>query len=236
MIVYRVTNKINRKVYIGKTKHSLLKRQKSHLKSGHRNYFQLALKKYGAENFYWEILEDKITDEDLLNQKERYYIRLFKSNDRNFGYNLTEGGEGARRRGWHHHPETKSKIGKANKGLHRTTEQRAFISETTKKAGWKPSPEQLERMRLRELGKKHSEETKRKQSVNQIGLRLGWKHSEKTKKEISSILKESKPIKFNGFSYKVLFVLKDSDLSTAELKSVLGMNFCGARHVILNIK
>lgn len=190
MLIYRVTNKINGKVYIGKTRQSLIKRQRNHLKFNHLNYFQLALKKYGSENFFWEILEQNILSENELNQKECYYIKVFKSNDKKYGYNLTEGGDGVRRKGWKHKEETKLKIGKANKGLHRTIEQRALISVGTRKAGWKPSLDQLESMRLRRLGKKHSEETRKKQSLNQIGLRLGWMHSEDTKIKISKILKK----------------------------------------------
>lgn len=78
MIVYRATNIINGKVYIGKTKQSIEKRKRSHLSINHKNYFQLALKKYGKENFLWEIIENEIVDEDILNQREQYYIKLFK--------------------------------------------------------------------------------------------------------------------------------------------------------------
>lgn len=199
MLIYRVTNRINGKVYIGQTQKSLEIRKKRHLKTSHKNYFQIALKKYGLENFYWEILEDNITNINHLNQREQYYIKLFKSNDKRFGYNLTEGGYGVKRSGWHHRLETKEKIGRANKGLHRTQEQRVLISEAVKKAGWRHSSEQLERMRLRKLGKKHSEEIKRKQSLNQIGLRLGWKHNEETKKKISNKTK-----KYSGCTAKRL--------------------------------
>lgn len=99
-----------------------------------------------------------------------------------------------------------------------------MISEATKKAGWRPSSKQLERMRLRELGKKHSEETRRKQSLNQIGLRLGWKHSEETKNKLSKILKESKPIKIGGISYNVLNILRNKNMSTEELNRELFKN------------
>jgi group I intron endonuclease len=94
MIIYKVTNKINNKVYIGQTTLSLDERRKYHYKESRRKndttYFHNALNKYHYEDFVWEILEDNIDNIDTLNEKEIYYISFY---DTYFnGYNETTGG------------------------------------------------------------------------------------------------------------------------------------------------
>lgn len=54
-----------------------------------------AIDKYGWENIYHRILATDL-DCEAANKAERYYIELFKSNDPQFGYNITSGGEGYR--------------------------------------------------------------------------------------------------------------------------------------------
>jgi len=97
MIIYKAENTINNKVYIGQSIHNKLsKRRNEHLclsKSSTRknHYFQNAILKYGIENFNWEIVY-KTDNLDDLNSKETFYILHYKSNDKNFGYNLDTGG------------------------------------------------------------------------------------------------------------------------------------------------
>lgn len=50
-----------------------------------------AMRKYGVDNFKLEIIENCSIEE--LDEKEKFYISLFKSNDREFGYNLSNGGQ-----------------------------------------------------------------------------------------------------------------------------------------------
>jgi len=92
MIIYKATNKINGKFYIGKTIHSLKNRKRKHIWESKKpkHYFQTALKKYGIENFKWEILYTASTKQEL-NEKEIYYISKLSSNT--IGYNLTSGGD-----------------------------------------------------------------------------------------------------------------------------------------------
>jgi group I intron endonuclease len=240
MVIYKVINVVNGKIYIGKTKQTLEKRKKSHLKkSRHKEidkmtFFHRAIRKYGPENFHWDIIETlpNGTDEELC-LRERYFIKQYDSNCREKGYNLTEGGDGVRRSGWKHHEETKEKIGNSNRGRHRTPEQKLKMRLATLKAmeNWRPSPEQLERMRLRELGKKHSQETKRKQSENQIGLRLGWHHSEETKKKMSLTSPSSKMYKIISPTGEEL-IIKNLTAFCREnglLGSVLSDVACGRR-------
>ena len=92
--IYKVTNKINGKCYIGQTVKAVEKRYKRHIVDSKKdNYcFHRALRKYGIENFEIEIIEDNIP---LLNLDEReiYWISYFDSYYMNNGYNMTYGGD-----------------------------------------------------------------------------------------------------------------------------------------------
>jgi len=88
MIIYKTTNLIDNKIYIGKD----VKNKPSYLGSG--KLLKLAIKKYGKHNFSKIILEDNIWDKDILSNREIYWINYYNSTDRNIGYNLTLGGTG----------------------------------------------------------------------------------------------------------------------------------------------
>lgn len=94
--VYKITNKINNKVYIGITSKGISARWKEHLwNAEHGCPFKLhnALRKYGKENFTIELI-DFCNSWEELTEKEKYYIAQYKSTEDEFGYNLTEGGDG----------------------------------------------------------------------------------------------------------------------------------------------
>jgi len=94
MIIYKVTNKVNGKIYIGKTKQPLSKRKAAHyerVKYNSVTNFHNALRFYPKDNFIWEI-EIKCKDDIELNQYEMYFIK--KYNTYKDGYNMTEGGDG----------------------------------------------------------------------------------------------------------------------------------------------
>lgn len=92
--IYKVTNLINNKVYIGQTIQDVKARWYRHCgKSGIsqvelNTHFKRAILKYGKENFKVETIED--CDSSLLNEKEKYYISYFDSYSN--GYNSTLGG------------------------------------------------------------------------------------------------------------------------------------------------
>jgi hypothetical protein len=50
-----------------------------------------AIRKYGKEHFKIEIIEDNILKKNL-DEREIYWIAYYKSNNSEFGYNLTKGG------------------------------------------------------------------------------------------------------------------------------------------------
>lgn len=90
--VYKYTNLVNGKIYIGQTIESL------EMRAGHNGYkyrkctyFYNAIKKYGWDKFTVEILQDNLTREQA-NEFEIKYIKLFNSQDPNIGYNISDGG------------------------------------------------------------------------------------------------------------------------------------------------
>lgn len=97
-IIYKYTNKINNKVYIGQTTRERLRKYEHKKATKDNTYFHKAVLKYGIDNFSYEILF-KVTgwDKDLvckvLNMWESYYVALYQSNSIDYGYNLTSGGD-----------------------------------------------------------------------------------------------------------------------------------------------
>ena len=92
--VYKFTNKVNGKIYIGKTI-DWKRRKRDHRRSAKnpKYYFGRALRKHGWDNFEIEILIDNIP-EDESSKLEIKFIQVHKSNNSKFGYNQTLGGEG----------------------------------------------------------------------------------------------------------------------------------------------
>jgi group I intron endonuclease len=93
MIIYKTTNLIDGKIYIGQDKNN----NPSYYGSGLK--LIKAIKKYGRENFKKDILEECV-DENHLNEREVYWIKYYNSTDRESGYNISEGSkEGDRKIG-----------------------------------------------------------------------------------------------------------------------------------------
>lgn len=92
-IIYKITNKVNGKSYIGQTRYTIEFRWKQHQHKKDNTYFHNAIHKYGVDNFNIEILEECNIEE--LNQKEIFYIAKYDTFKN--GYNLTIGGDGNRR-------------------------------------------------------------------------------------------------------------------------------------------
>ena len=93
--IYQITNKINGKIYIGKTEFSIEKRFKEHCKDAfiernEKRPLYAAIRKYGVDNFEISLIEETDNPEE----REVYWIeqkRSFKN-----GYNATLGGDGKR--------------------------------------------------------------------------------------------------------------------------------------------
>lgn len=97
--IYKLTNTSNQKYYIGQSVH-IERRWKEHKErafcvTNHQYNSPLyrAIRKHGLDSFTLEILETCSTSE--LNSREQYWIALLKSNNPEYGYNLTAGGDTA---------------------------------------------------------------------------------------------------------------------------------------------
>ena len=91
-IIYKAINIIDDKIYIGQTTQFLYKRKQQHLKGKDKGRFKNAINKYGEHFFEWEIIDYAKTPEKL-DEKEKYWVKFYKSNDKAKGYNLTDGGK-----------------------------------------------------------------------------------------------------------------------------------------------
>lgn len=87
--IYKTTNLVNGKIYIGQH----IGNRKNYLGSG--KLIKRAIIKYGKENFSLEVLEYiENTDKELLDSRERFWIKFFNSTDDTIGYNICSGGQG----------------------------------------------------------------------------------------------------------------------------------------------
>lgn len=115
MIVYSIKSKLDFKIYVGKTDDGD-KRWKQHKTNVLNNsnscpVLYSAMRKYGIDNFIFEIIEKDIPKE-LINLYENFYICLNKSYKKAYGYNCTMGGDGCT-----HNKESKLKISNSRKGI-----------------------------------------------------------------------------------------------------------------------
>jgi len=145
--IYKITNTINGKVYIGFDS-NWPNRQKSHRYSLDKRNQKLycAMRKYGWDKFVWEVIYQSKDGKHCLNVMESFFIKEYNSFKK--GYNLTMGGEGTLGRPTT--DTTKTKISQALKNKPKSKEHLQKMSETRK--GKIPSSEAL---------KKRSESMKR---------------------------------------------------------------------------
>ena len=118
MYIYKITNTVNGKVYIGQTIQSNPKmRWYAHLadaRRGKKSYLYDSIRKYGQESFSWEIIDIAVSLEDL-NDKEEYWLNFYREqgivvyNNRGAGGNKT------------HSTESIEKMRAAQKLRHATT-------------------------------------------------------------------------------------------------------------------
>lgn len=125
-VIYKITNLINGKCYIGKTvKDNAKSRWNDHINGYHPNsLIHKAISKYGVENFTFEELEYP-TSPEILNIRERYLIKKYNSLAPN-GYNLTVGGDGCL--GFEMSEKTKQELSNKRKGKPWTERQREVLS------------------------------------------------------------------------------------------------------------
>lgn len=110
MVIYKITNKITGKCYIGQTIMTLQKRWQAHNYSKRCYILNAAIKKHGKENFLVEEIASYTNLEDL-NNAEEYYIDWYNCLTPN-GYNLTIGGVAPK-----HSMSTKTKMSKTRQKM-----------------------------------------------------------------------------------------------------------------------
>lgn len=133
--IYKSTNKITSKSYIGYTAAGLSKRKSSHIRksfyrnsNAYHNIFHRAIRKYGKDAFEWEILYQSTDKEHTIKEMESHFIKEYNT-FKPYGYNMTLGGEGSVGRvGFKHSKETIEKLRMVNTGVVFSIERKRNIS------------------------------------------------------------------------------------------------------------
>jgi group I intron endonuclease len=157
MVIYKTTNLINGKIYIGQDS----KNNPNYLGSG--KILVVAIKKYGKKNFKKEILE-KCETKEQLDLKEQYWIVKYNTLDKTIGYNITKGGGGTL--------GLKTNLGRIFSKEHKfkISENHADVSgEKNPMFGKSHKTSVKEAQRLRMSGTTASENTRKKMSEKRQG-------------------------------------------------------------------
>lgn len=192
--IYKFENKLNGKIYIGQSR-CIERRYADHVYCKTPMYeLDRAIKKYGIENFNYDILETFNTsnlDEvnKWMNEREEYYIKFYNCLNPN-GYNLLSNS---------HHPEfseiTRKRISEACTGekngfyvKHHSEETRKKMSESAKKRGnnhpdFIKTPEMIEKWKM--SIKKYRENLTEEQKI-----KISNNHKESYRKWINSLSEE----------------------------------------------
>jgi len=169
--VYKHTNLINGKVYIGQTRQEPEKRWKNGLSSyRHNAHFLAAIKKYGWENFSHEILKEKLTYKEM-KYWEDFYVEYYDARNPEKGYNIIAGGLDSPFQELWNDPAFREKMSKQQSELMKERlkdpEKIELLRQAMKKY-WSEHPERKE-----EFAKESSERMKKgKWAKNQIIPRM----------------------------------------------------------------
>ena len=171
-IVYKHTNKIDGKVYIGTTSQKPCRRWKrgqgyKPKTAGTTSYIYDAILKYGWDNFSHDILFTGLTKEEAA-QKEIELIAEYKSNQREYGHNIDKGGFSAGRMS----KETIQKLKNVHKDKEANAERYHKISESRK--GMKFSDEHRQHMSQANMGKRVGKDNPTARAVNQYSLNMEY--------------------------------------------------------------
>jgi group I intron endonuclease len=100
ILIYKITNSVNGKVYIGLTTTSLKKRMSNHVRHSRKikpnQRIHQAIAKHGKENFLIEQIDFSKTEQEA-NDREIYWIEHYNSTQYEKGYNMSKGGSGSKK-------------------------------------------------------------------------------------------------------------------------------------------
>jgi len=221
--IYKILNKTNGKVYVGQSV-DIKERRDAHfeaLRSGrhYNSYLQKSFNKHGEKNFHFEVIEET----DDLDEREIYWISIFKSNDPKFGYNLNSGGKK-----FTMNDLVRKKISASLKVFHLNNEGKSLLSEKFKGKnnpfyGKTHKKKTIEKILESRKWYKHSAEIKQKMSVSRSGENhpnFGKKFSDDWRKKLSESHKGQEPgnkIQFTKEQIKeIIAMFKDGE----KLKSI----------------
>lgn len=217
--IYVYTNKVNGKVYVGRTCVPLKKR------AGYNGVaykgcplFWRAIQKYGWENFKGEIIEEGLNNEEAT-EKEIYYIRYFEASSPLKGYNILDttfnnsvysdenresrsrkfSGEGNPMYAYEYTEEQKEKMRERNLGInnpfygkHHSQETIDIIKEKLK-VYYETHESPSKGRKLTEEQRKRLSESKKGKYCGKDSHRYGIRHTEESKRKISEHLKGRVP-------------------------------------------
>ena len=151
MHLYVLTNQNNGKRYAGQTRQPLKTRIRQHRLIESKSAISGAIRKHGWDKF--TVTSCRVNTQSELDELEEFVIQQVDSHVTKHGYNIKFGGNNHSGRFKPCDPETKKKISASNRGKTRT-------------------PEMIEKMRLRVIGNRHSDETKAKMSASRTGKKM----------------------------------------------------------------
>jgi len=178
VIIYKVHNKLNGKIYIGQTSSDIKQRVCEHLMIGGSPVFHKALKKYGIENFDASVI-DTAENREELNEREKYWIKFYDCKAPN-GYNLSDGGSGPTGYIWteeqkkDHRKDLKGKTYEEIHGEEKARELKEKLSKQSKGKTYEEihGEEKARELKLKRIGKTYEDlygEEKAKQTKRKIG-------------------------------------------------------------------
>jgi group I intron endonuclease len=192
--IYKTTNLINGKIYIGKSS----KDDPSYLGSG--IIIKEAIQKYGVENFIREIIE--YCSDDVIDQREIFWIDQMNARIRGIGYNIAPGGFGGDNTTTH--PNKEVIVAKRTSGL---KEWHSSLSDEEKKERAKNISNAKKGKSNGREGYTHPEETIEKMRTSALNRDKSdeWKISHMAamaKRRGTSLVKKYKRIEVNGVIYE----------------------------------
>jgi group I intron endonuclease len=187
--LYRITNQLSGKVYLGQTinPNERWQQHKSDAKGKPKQYIHHAMIKYGINNFIYEIIASCKTQEDA-DETEILLINQYDSRNKQCGYNISIGGEHGML-GLHQSEEAKKKISEWHKGKKLSEETKQKISEANK--GYLMPEEQKKKISEANKGKIITEEARKNMSQAQKLVERDYDEMSKRAAEVNTGKKRS---------------------------------------------